>query len=288
MGIKRISYKNKNKNNANFEIVKIQDFFSRTNKKILEQDFRLNFWTMLYITSGQSFHSIDFKEYKIKKNDLIILEKNKIHSFRVNNSLEGYLVNINEPFFIESYSLYNYDLLSFFEAPFEKPIVEINTSENSTNKILIDLIYREYCTGKFEEKENLIKSLFQSFINSLRYENDENLNHFSISTYKTYYKYRSLVEQNYTFIKDVDTYSSIMGLSKKTINNACRECADISAKHLIINRIIVETKRLLLKDELKNYEIATKLGFYEPANLAAFFKKYTSLSMSDFKKQFNS
>ena len=286
MAIKRISYKNKYKDNADFEIVKIQDFFKRNKKQVLEKDFRLNFWTMLYITEGESFHSIDFKEYRIEKDDLVILEKNKIHSFRVNDSLKGYIVNINEPFFIESYSLYDYDLLAFFEAPFEKPILKINTSNNSTNKVLIDLIYREYCTGNFEDKEKLIKTLFQSFINSLRYENKASLNHFSISSYKTYYKFRTLVEQNYTVIKDVETYSSIMGVSKKTINNACRDCADISAKHLIINRIIIETKRLLLKNELKNYEIANKLGFDEPANLAAFFKKYTSLSMSTFRKYF--
>jgi AraC-like DNA-binding protein len=285
MSIERIKYLNK-RNNASFEIVKFEDFISRNKKSMLEKDYRLNFFSMLYITEGSSIHSIDFKEYKIEKNDLVILEKNKIHSFRVNKSIKGYVININEPFFINNNINYDYNLLAFFEAPFEKPILKINTDKTATNRILIDLIYKEYTTGVYREKETLIKSLFQSFISSFRYENDSIIQHFSISVYKTYYKYRELVEKNFTTIKDVQTYASIMGVTKKTINKACRDCADISAKQLIINRLIIETKRLLLKNELKNYEISYQLGFEEPSNLASFFKRYAFISMSDFKKTF--
>ncbi len=285
MSIKRIKYLNK-RNNASFEIVKFEDFISRTKKEMLEKDYRLNFFSMLYITEGSSFHSIDFKEYKIGKNDLVILEKNKIHSFRVDKSIKGYVININEPFFIQNNENYDYNLLAFFEAPFEKPILQIDTDKTSTNRIILDLIYNEYNRGEYTEKKTLIKTLFQSFISSIRYENNSNIQHFSISIYKTYYKYRELVEKNFTTIKDVQTYASIMGVTKKTINKACRDCADISAKQLIINKILIETKRLLLKNELKNYEISYQLGFEEPSNLASFFKRYASISMSDFKKNF--
>lgn len=74
-----------------------------------------------------------------------------------------------------------------------------------------------------------------------------------------------------------------MGLSKRTINLAYRDCAGISAKELITNRSILEAKRLVIRGNKENYEITEILGFDELANLAGIFKKYTGISMKEFR-----
>ena len=284
MAIGRVKYHNKGKQGADFEIVALERFFATRPKNKLEQDFRMNFWTLIYITDGQGMHSVDFKEYPYKSGDMIVLAKNRVHSFRVNYDVKGYIININEPFFIESSNQRDMDMLSFFETPIDKPIVHMDMSPNATSRQLIDLIYKEYLLAENSVAKKLIKSLLSAFIYSLKDEITSEFHEFSTAAYKNYFEYRELVEHNFKELKAVADYERLMGLTKKTLNAACRECADISAKELITNRIILEAKRLLKQNEMKNYEIAEILCFDEPANLANFFKRNTNVSMSDFRK----
>jgi len=278
--INRIKYYNPNQ--ENFEIFTLENFFASRPRKMLETDFRLNFWCILYILEGEGTHSIDFTEYSYTKGDLIVLEKNQIHSFRVNYNVKGYIININEPFFLDSGGTLDLNSLVFFQTPYKQPLLHLNISKEVTSRQLIDLLYREYPAAEYNSK-NLIKALFNAFVNSIRKENQDNIKKIKINSYENYYKFRELVEKNFKTLKTVSDYEKIMGVTKKTINQSCRECADISAKTLIINRILLEAKRLLVQGKLRNYQIAEVLGFEEAANFSNFFKRYTNTSMTDFR-----
>jgi len=284
MKVEKVTYKNKkNGKNLDFEIVTFKEFFANRPHNFLELDYRLNFWTLLYITKGEGIHSIDYKEYNYKTGDLIVIEKNRVHSFRINTKVEGYIININEPFFIEESKNNDVDIVSFFETPYNKPILVIDTSKKSTNRQLIDILYKEYLLYKDTSHKDLIRNLFKSFICSIRIEQKDEIKHFSKVSYNYYSSYRNLIDKNFRKLKTVEEYTKYMGISTKTINLACRECADISAKQVIVNRIIIEIKRQLIQTDKKNYEISYELGFQEPANLAGFFKRYTGMSMLAFK-----
>lgn len=285
MKVQKISYRNpKNGNKSDFEIIKIKHFFETRPQKLLETDVRLEFWVLLYITKGSGVHYIDFEKYPYKTGDLIIIERRRVHSFKINNHVEGYIINLNEPFFFEDKNNNNIDLLAFFETPDYKPILSIDVSDLATNKILIDLIYKEYSTHhNNNSSRRLIRSLFKSFIYSVYLNEKNKIIHSSTTEYKYYNKYRELIELNFRNLKIVNDYSRLMGVSVKTINTACKKCADISAKQLLINRIILEAKRLVVKEDMKIYQISYYLGFNEPANFSAFFKKHAGMSMNDFK-----
>lgn len=283
MSVKKIKFKNRTISNLNFEINTLNNFFGSRPKAIFETDFRTDFWFLMYIIEGEGHHIVDFKDHHYHSGDLLVVAKDTVQSFRVNYDVRGYIVIINEPFFYESGDNIDMEMMAFFETPIGKPIINLNMKEDETSRILIDLIYREY-QEKNENGYKLIKSLFQSFVFAIRSENEDLINEYSPSLYQHYYDYRSLVNKNYNSLKTVDEYSSILGLSKKTINKACRACGDVSAKTLIVNRVILEAKRLIVQDKLKMYEISDELGFDEPANFAGFFKRFTGMSVKSFKQ----
>lgn len=285
--ISRVHYKNKYKKDINFEITKISSFLENRPTELIETDFRLNFWLMMYITEGCGVHYINFKKYNYKKGDLILINKNQVHSFRSNKTVRGYMVNINEPFFFEGDNKYDFRTLSFFEVPYENPILSLDISEDTTSRKIIELIYKEYMEIEETFDMNLIKSLFLSFVYSIRKENRNNINEINEANYKNYYRFKNLVEANFLKFKTVKSYETIMNLSKKTINIACQKSVGLSAKSVISDRIILEIKRLLAQNELLNYEISYKLGFDEPSNLAGFFKRNVGISMNEFRKQIN-
>ncbi len=281
--IDRISYRN-SKKESDFEIVDLQLFFSTRPHTHLSRDFRLNFWTMLYIAEGEGAHYIDFNRYEYKSNSVVFVQKNQVHHYEVNKNAKGYVIHVNEPFFFKLNGICSEMLLGLIDKALGSPVLSLDMSDDGSNKILIDLIYREYNKRDDTMSIDLIAALFQSFVIALNNQLPENT---EISLSKEYYYYkefRQLVETNFMKTRTVDEYAHMMAVSKKTINQATRKVAGLSAKEFIINRIVLEIKRYLSQGDLLNYEIAELLGFDEAANMSKFFKHYEGLSPKQFKE----
>lgn len=282
MSVKKIYYKNNNYSNKDIEIQSIKSFLSKTESKLLEVPHRLDFWIFYYVTEGSIKFSIDFNEYNCKKGDLIVISKDKVFSLKINYNVDGYVFLFNENFFIKNSDNQDLDLIKFFETPINAPVLNINMSDKCTSRKLIDLLYKE--AQNTSNNYKLLRSIFASFVYAVRLENEQDISKASIATYRNYYEYKTLIYKNYKKLKKVSDYENLLHLTKKTINKACRESAGVSAKKLISNRIILETKRLILQGDLKYYQIANELGYEEPANLASFFKTNTGYSMKKYKE----
>ncbi|MBT6763846.1 MAG: helix-turn-helix domain-containing protein, partial [Prolixibacteraceae bacterium] len=55
----------------------------------------------------------------------------------------------------------------------------------------------------------------------------------------------------------------------------------------IIDRLILEAKRLLLFSDLSNKEVAYKLNYEDPSYFARIFRKKTGLTPSGFREKMN-
>ena len=286
MAIQKVKFRSNIKQITNFEIVTLEQFFRTRPKKHLESHYRLNFWVLLYIIKGKGIHYIDFQPYPYSDNTLIVMPRYKVNAFVVNHQIEGYIINIEESFFYSTESQQDLDLLSFFQTGQYHPTLSIQTSKDMTSRVLIDLIYREFQMHS-KQTPKLIKALFQSFIYSIRLEDAGTMKQFSSNLYAYYYDFTQLIETHCIKWKTVEPYAETLKITRKTLNLACRTCSGLSAKETITNHLIIEIKRLLLQNTLKNYEIADLLGFDEPANMSNFFKRYTNMSMNEFKKRQN-
>lgn len=280
--IDRINYRNASKK-MDFEIVDLQLFYSTRPVRHLERDFRLNFWLIVYITEGSGYHFVDFVRYSYKKGDIIFVHKNQVHHFVVNNEAKGYVLNINEPFFYRIEGFNGDIFLEMVDEAFGSPVLSFDTSIDRTNRTLMELIYREYNKTAENINVELVATLFQGFILSLRSQMGKHKKRMRSKDYEHYKAYRKLVEEHYSETRNVEDYAKMMHLSKKTINQATRNVADLTAKQFIINRIILEIKRYLSQGDLLNYEISDLMGFDEPANMTKFFKRYEGISPKEFK-----
>ena len=280
--IDRIDFKNMKKT-TDFEIVNLQLFYATRPHSHLEKDFRLNFWVIIYITEGSGYHYVDFQKHEYKKGDIIFVQKNQVQHFEVNSKVDGYILHINEPFFYRVEGFNGDIFLEFGDKAFGSPVLSYDTTLDSTNRVLIDLIYREYCKNEEGFNIELIATLFQGFILALRSQIAGNEKLLISKDYENFKLYRQLVEENFTKTRNVEDYANMMLLSKKTINQGTRRVVGLSAKQFIINRMILEIKRYLSQGELMNYEIAELLGFDEAANMTKFFMHYEGISPKTFR-----
>ncbi|WKY42931.1 AraC family transcriptional regulator [Eubacteriaceae bacterium ES2] len=282
--IERIQYQKSIKEMQNFEIVDLQLFFSTRPRRMLEKDYRLDFWSILYIIDGNGVHFIDFRPFKYQAGSVIFIRRNQVQHFEINSRVKGYIIHINEAMMLQLNDLNTDFLWDVVDTSYGSPVVQMESGKASTTRLLVDLIYNEYNQFSERDKSAFIKSLFESFILSIERELDSNKGQSNTTDYIVFKKFRKLVENHYTERMPLEFYEKKIGLSKKTINLATRRMVDMSAKEYINQRLHLEIKRYLSQGELMIYEIAELLGFDEPANMTKFFKRYEKITPKDFRK----
>jgi AraC-like DNA-binding protein len=96
-------------------------------------------------------------------------------------------------------------------------------------------------------------------------------------------RYKSLVEREFRRWHSVGRYASRLGCAEKTLGRATRAVVDMSAKALLIDRIILEAKRLLAHSASPVAVIAAELGFDEATNFVKFFRRETGVTPGTFR-----
>lgn len=93
-----------------------------------------------------------------------------------------------------------------------------------------------------------------------------------------------LVDTHFRKEHAVGFYAQKLFKSPKTLSNNFAKF-EKSPLQIIHDRIILEAKRLLIYTDKSAKEIAYQIGFEDASHLSRMFKRHTSLSPSEFKKQ---
>ena len=93
-----------------------------------------------------------------------------------------------------------------------------------------------------------------------------------------------LVDTHFRKEHTVSFYAEKLFKSPKTLSNNFAKF-EKSPLQIIHDRIILEAKRLLIYTDKSAKEIAYEIGFEDASHLSRMFKKHTSFSPSEFKKQ---
>ena len=96
--------------------------------------------------------------------------------------------------------------------------------------------------------------------------------------------FKKEVENNYKKEHSTTFYANKLFITPDHLNRTFKSKTGKTTKEYIQTRIITEAKRLLYFTDLSAKEIGFELGYNEPANFSAFFKKQTQVSPSNFKK----
>ena len=95
--------------------------------------------------------------------------------------------------------------------------------------------------------------------------------------------FRSTVEREFRRWHLVGPYARYLGYSPKTLDRACRAAAAMTAKRVIVERIVLEAKRLLAHSQLPVAAISVELGFDEATNFVKYFRRETGTTPHQFR-----
>jgi len=99
----------------------------------------------------------------------------------------------------------------------------------------------------------------------------------------TIIKFKQLIDEHYLTGKSVSQYAEMLNINPSCLNELSKRTTGITAGELIRNRVIDESKKLLYSTAISGKEIAYKLGFDDPSYFSRFFRKYTGLTLKEFR-----
>ncbi|WP_033959756.1 AraC family transcriptional regulator [Psychroserpens jangbogonensis] len=154
-----------------------------------------------------------------------------------------------------------------FQILHEVFIDELETKDNIQAEMLRMLMARFIIksTRLLKAKEGIVETAKSSKVDLLR-------------------SFNFLVEQHFKTEHSVSFYAEKLFKSPKTLSNNFAKL-NRSPLQIIHERVVLEAKRLLIYSDKSAKEIAYEVGFDDASHLSRLFKKHTSQSPSDFKKQ---
>ncbi len=91
----------------------------------------------------------------------------------------------------------------------------------------------------------------------------------------TFELFRASVEADFRVHHDVGYYARTLGYAPRTLTRAVQRATGGTAKAYLVERLILEAKRLLVHDRLPAARVAAELGFPDASNFSLFFRTAT-------------
>jgi len=248
---------------------------------------RHNYYEIFLFIKGGGTHEIDFEVFPIESGSVHFVSPGQVHKVRRELDSYGYVLFFSRDFYY--LNLPNKNIL--YELPFlnnntPEPILNLTKADFKVFSELFEKIEEEYASGN-ELKGSLIRSYLnilllksKGFFDQSKSEIDAHDNPAS----KLVYDFKILVEKNYRKLHLVKEYADLLSTTPEHLNEETKKIRGKTASDLIGDRIILESKRLLMYSEFSNKEIAYFLNYDDPSYFSRFFKKKLGISPTGFRK----
>ena len=271
--------------NASFGISRMEDIYEKRKGKA-DAPHRHDFYTVLFIKKGTGFHNIDFNSYELTKNQVYFIGPGQVHQLVEKEKTHGYSMVFSEQFLVLNQIASDFILdINLFQnfgdapplLPHSQALAQLDDyAQQMLQQFLSTNTYRFEAIGAWL-KLFLIQCHSLCSLHSLDTQTQESGGNLLRS-------FKKLLNERHQEWHKTSSYAEQLHISPDYLNKVVKSLSGKTAKEHLQSRITTAAKRLLYFTPLSNKEIAYELGFLEPSNFSAFFKKCTGVSPSEFRK----
>ena len=246
-----------------------------------------DFYSIFWIESGEAIHATEFVEYSLKPDTILFVPPGLKHRMYIDKSVGGIYILFNEDFI--QYNRKNYVPLKeyrLFNNSDFKSLISVAPEKRAKLFNITEMIFDEIQYSDDYSQDIILNLLHLFLLESRRIFDEQNQEQKvgpDTTPDTTIIKFKQLIEENFTIEKNVSPYAEMLNINSSCLNELTKRTTGITAGELIRNRVIDETKKLLYSSSLSGKEIAFQLGFDDPAYFSRFFKKYTGVTLKEFR-----
>jgi len=247
--------------------------------------YQKDFYHITLVLNGNNAEiTIDEQHNTVQNNFLYFLSTEHIFSWQRDLNIKGFTI-----FFKPSF-------LNFYTGNFEKDFSFFDLADSNIialtpsiiEEVLEDFekLYKEYRNPN-AYREQILQTLVLALLYKFKGIQEE----FSIldvlpSKKQTLvFRFKNLVNNLFITYKQVGDYADKLYISANTLNKIVKDLTGKTAKEVINEKVILESKKMLLYTSNDISEIAFTIGFEEPTHFIRFFKTHTQQTPKEYRIQ---
>lgn len=258
--------------------------------KFPKKSFRIDFYAFCICLAGNIELEIDSNTYNINQNGFLISAPSTIIKFKKVSkdfrmkllffSKDFLLKNIANPFIIDKMNLFRYGSYNILEADIQQAV--------PLYAFLDYLQIKTFVKGKFTEE--IIRTIIFIFLLEIAEivsleggDSKENKN----KKKELFLKFDELVKENILLYKDVGFYAKQLCISDKYLIEVVKKATGKTPHQIIDEALLKEAYVMLGNPGYSITQIADLLQFSSVSAFGRFFKKYASISPTEYRRQQN-
>lgn len=240
---------------------------------------------IIFCEQGYAVFSLNFRNYLLKKGDLVILLFNTFPVFRRTSA------DFSMSFCMLS-SEFSYEVsypvsTDFLEFVFQNPVLNVPKEKVEA----LDLWWKLLFHYNADESSSQRRLLVLNHVQNLLIDVDESAKPFMQSFMSNantrqqtiYAEFCKLIWTNYTKHHDVMFYADKLCITPYYLSCITNEIAGESAKKIIDYFLTTEIKILLKTTDMTIKELAERFNFEDPSYMCRYFKRQTGVSPMEFR-----
>ena len=275
------------KSKEDFRLQRMEVIYRQSDGKT-DHAHRHNYYTLLLVEKARGKHVIDYNQYPFGSLEVHFVSPGQVHQVALTEEPKGSVMTFSKDFLIQNNIPVSFiSNISLFQPFGNTPPLQLDQNIfDRLNGIIDDM---ESCISMdFNYGNRAVGALLQLFLiycnNSSKFDeaqiNEENSGICILRDFKT------LIEDKFSEWHMVKDYASEIHISPKHLSQTVKNITGKVAKEHILDRVLLESKRLLLHTDASIKEIAYDVGFEEPLHFSGFFKRKTGSSPTIFRATF--
>lgn len=260
-----------------------------TNAHIIHTPHKHDFFLCVLFTKGTGTHEIDFDSYTVGPGSVFFLKPGQTHSWTFNEQPEGYIFFHTQEFYEFHFSNNKLTQFPFYFSHTNPPYVVLQQEEIESVAKRFQEINTEYHTQQLYKEQKIATLMNLVYIDLSRYysavENTRIIS--SISYLQALEKLEQSIEIHFRTEKSASFYADQLYISPKHLNRITKSTLDKTTTEVIIERVMLEAKRLIVHTDTSLSEIGETLGYEDYAYFSKVFKLKIGMTPFDFKKKYS-
>jgi AraC-like DNA-binding protein len=245
------------------------------------------FYLSVLFTKGSGIHEIDFNSYDIVPGSVFMLFPGQVHTWEVSKDIDGYIFFHEKEFYNLNFTHEKVENYPFFSSTENTPLIILKDEQVSGTEIRYREIVKEYRNRQlmgFQKICSLLNLLYIDLSRAyLPVAQRAKQNETQLTQVR---RLEILVENNFRDIKYPRQYAQMMYMSEKNLNRICKITFNKTTSDVIVNRVILEAKRMLVHSKLSVIQISAELGYIDDSYFVRVFKKRTGETPIQFVKRY--
>src|SRR5690606_37096918 len=249
---------------------------------------RHKYHELCFFSTGHGVHEIDFRKIEIRPASIHFVVAGQVHQLSGSQDVTGRVLAFS-PGFLWNKSEGGESMSQRY--PFLNPMNNVQSLHLSTGDFDSIMESVEYLARDGSEWKSRSTTIIQhhiqvilekcNFFITRNFENNPETNPLENNIISNY---KNLVEVHFKDLHQVQDYSKMLNITPGHLNRYCQEFSGMNASEIILQRIILEAKRMLLFTDESSKAIAYHLRFEDPSYFSRCFKRKTGYSPLNFRQ----